>query len=84
MKAIKILFVALVMMVGASSVPAQAQFKIGPRVGLTVNDLHFNKDVVDSDNQTGWTAGLTTEFTIPVVGLGFDLSAMYVLSLIHI
>jgi hypothetical protein len=78
MKAIKILFVALVMMVGASSVPAQAQFKIGPRVGLTVNDLHFNKDVVDSDNQTGWTAGLTTEFTIPVVGLGFDLSAMYV------
>lgn len=78
MKAIKILFVALLMIVGASSLPTHAQFKIGPRVGLTVNDLHFNKDVVDSDNQTGWTAGLTTEFTIPVVGLGFDLSAMYV------
>ena len=78
MKAIKFVFVALLMMVGATSFQAHAQFKIGPRVGLTVNDLHFNKDVVDSDNQTGWTAGLTTEFTIPVVGLGFDLSAMYV------
>lgn len=78
MKAIKVIFVALLMIVGASSLPAQAQFKIGPRVGLTVNDLHFNKDVVNTDNQTGWTAGITTEFTVPVVGLGFDLSAMYV------
>ena len=58
--------------------PAQAQFKFGPRVGLTVNDLHFNKDVVNSDNQTGWTAGFTGEFTVPVIGISADLSAMYV------
>lgn len=66
------------MVIGASSMPASAQFKFGPKVGLTVNDLHFNKSVVDADNQTGWTAGLMTEFTVPVIGLGFDLSAMYV------
>lgn len=78
MKALKVFFIAALMVIGASAFPAQAQFRIGPRVGLTVNDLHFNKDVIDSDNQTGWTAGVTTEFTIPVVGLGFDLSAMYV------
>ncbi len=78
MKAFKVIFMALFMIVGASAIPAQAQFKIGPRVGLTVNDLHFNKSITDTDNQTGWTAGITTEFTVPVVGIGFDLSAMYV------
>lgn len=78
MKSIKAILLTLVMILGASAVPAQAQFKIGPKVGLTVNDFHFNKSVVDADNQTGWTAGIMTEFTVPVVGLGFDLSAMYV------
>lgn len=78
MKVFKVTLMALLMIVGASALPAQAQFKIGPRVGLTVNDLHFNKSITDTDNQTGWTAGLTTEFTVPVVGIGFDLSAMYV------
>ncbi len=78
MKAIKSILLILAMVIGASSMPASAQFKFGPKVGLTVNDLHFNKSVVDADNQTGWTAGLMTEFTVPVIGLGFDLSAMYV------
>lgn len=78
MKAFKTILVALIMVVGASATQVNAQFKIGPRVGLTVNDLRFNRDVVDTDNQTGWTAGLTTEFTVPVIGIGFDLSAMYV------
>lgn len=77
MKLLKVLLLSLIMIAGAA-VPAQAQFKFGPKVGLTVNDLHFNKSVVDADNQTGWTAGLMTEFTVPVIGLGFDLSAMYV------
>ncbi|MDE5649718.1 MAG: porin family protein [Duncaniella sp.] len=78
MKAFKVIFMTLLMIVGASAITAQAQFKIGPRVGLTVNELHFNKSITDTDNQTGWTAGLTTEFTVPVIGIGFDLSAMYV------
>lgn len=78
MKSVKALLITLVMILGASAMPAQAQFKFGPRVGLTVNDLHFNKDVVNSDNQTGWTAGFTGEFTVPVIGISADLSAMYV------
>lgn len=78
MKSIKAILLTLVMIIGASAIPAQAQFKFGPKVGLTVNDFHFNKSVMDAENQTGWTAGLMTEFTVPVIGLGFDLSAMYV------
>lgn len=78
MKSIKAILLTLVMIISASAIPAQAQFKFGPKVGLTVNDFHFNKSVMDAENQTGWTAGLMTEFTVPVIGLGFDLSAMYV------
>lgn len=78
MKSVKFILLTLVMILGASAMPAQAQFKFGPKVGLTVNDMHFNKSVLDGDNQTGWTAGLMAEFTVPVVGVGVDLSAMYV------
>ena len=78
MKALKAILLVLVMIVGASSIPASAQFKFGPKVGLTVNDLKFNKDVIDSKNQAGWTAGLMAEFTVPIIGVGADISAMYV------
>nr|WP_303743083.1 porin family protein [uncultured Duncaniella sp.] len=78
MKSIKALLLLFVMVIGASAIPAQAQFKFGPKVGLTVNDFHFNKSVVDAENQTGWTAGLLAEFTVPVIGISADLSAMYV------
>ncbi len=76
MKLIKGFILAAVMVFAA--MPMSAQFRIGPRVGVAVNDMHFNKSVFDGDNRAGFTAGVMTEFTVPVVGIGFDLSAMYV------
>jgi len=58
--------------------PAMAQFKFGPRVGINVNSLHFNEETFNKDNRTGFNAGLQAEFTVPVIGLGFDVSVMYV------
>jgi len=55
-----------------------AQFSIGPRLGLNVNSLHFNEDLIKSDNCAGFTGGLQAEFMIPAVGLGLDASLMYV------
>lgn len=79
MKAIKtLLLVAVVAILGALPAQAGGMFKIGPRVGLTVNEMHFNKSAFDDKNRTGWTAGVMTEFRVPIIGLGFDLSAMYV------
>ncbi len=78
MKTIKLLLVALAVVIGTASANAGGIFKFGPRVGLTVNELHFNKDLVDDNNRTGWTAGLMTEFRVPVIGIGADLSVMYV------
>lgn len=59
-------------------IPASAQFKFGPRVGIEVNSLHFDKSVFDSENRAGFTGGLQAEFTVPIIGIGADLSVMYV------
>ena len=78
MKSIKILLVIIAALMGTSAAQAGSLFKFGPKVGLTVNALHFNNDLFDSSNKTGWTAGLMTEFRVPVIGVGADLSLMYV------
>ncbi len=58
--------------------PAAAQFRFGPRVGVCLNSLSMDKSTLDAENRAGFTGGLQAEFTIPVIGLGFDLSVMYV------
>jgi len=78
MKHIKIALAMLAILMGASAAQAGGLFKFGPKVGMTVNSLHFNNDLFDSSNKAGWTAGLMTEFRVPVVGIGADLSLMYV------
>lgn len=77
MKSIKRIFVAVALFLGLT-IPASAQFSIGPKVGLTVNDMKLDESVFATDNRAGFTAGVTCEFTIPVVNLGFDASVMYV------
>lgn len=78
MKTIRILLAVLAVVLASATAQAGGIFKVGPRVGLTVNEMHFNSDVFDANNKTGWTAGLMTEFRIPVIGVGADLSLMYV------
>lgn len=78
MKSFKVLVAAVA--IAASALTAQAGdiFKFGPKVGMTVNSMHFNSNLVDAKNRTGWTAGIMTEFKVPVIGIGADLSLMYV------
>lgn len=76
MKTIKAIIAAVIVLATAAS--ASAQFKIGPRIGINVNSLHFNTETFNEDNRTGFNAGLEAEFTVPVIGLGMDVSVMYV------
>lgn len=72
------LVIAAVAMLG---LPAAAQFRIGPRIGTEVNSLRLSGDVKDtfsSSNRAGFTAGVEMEFTVPLIGIGCDVSAMYV------
>ena len=67
--------VAATMLFATSS--AQAQVKFGLKGGLNVTNMSLNSEVFDADNQTGFFIGPTVKFTLPIVGLGIDTSALY-------
>lgn len=68
---------AVVVLATAVVVPMQGQFRWGIKAGAAINTLKFNKDIVDGDNRAGFTGGLMAEFTMPLVGVGCDLSVLY-------
>ena len=78
MKSVKSIILTLLLVMSASAAHAGGLFRFGPKVGLTVNELHFNSSTFDGSNKTGWTACVMTEFKVPVIGIGADLSMMYV------
>lgn len=63
----------------ASTFSAQAggPLKFGIKGGVTVNDLKFSEDILKADNRCGYTVGLMTKFTAPVINIGFDASVMF-------
>lgn len=67
--------VAATMLFSTSS--AQAQVKFGLKGGLNVTNMSLNSEVFDADNQTGFFIGPTVKFSLPIVGLGIDASALY-------
>lgn len=79
MKNLKFLLATIILAIGSMTLTsATAQVKFGVKAGVAINDMHFNKKAFDADNQAGFTGGLMMDFTVPVIGVGFDLSAMYV------
>lgn len=56
---------------------ADAQVKFGLKGGLNITKMSLSKDVLNSSNSTGFFIGPTVKFSLPVVGLGLDLSALY-------
>lgn len=79
MKTIKNIAIMTILVIAViSPMASQAQLRFGPKVGLNVNSLHFNESTFDASNRVGFNAGLMAEFTVPVIGVGADISAMYV------
>ncbi len=78
MKTLKVFLVAAAAVL-LTAMPASAKvFRFGVKAGTEVTNMKFDKDVFSGDNRAGFTAGLMAEINIPIVGLGFDISAMYV------
>lgn len=76
MKKLSVLLVAAVASV-MMALPSQAiGLKVGPRVGMNVNSLHFNTDVFNKENRVGFTGGLELNLSLPL-GFGVDASVMY-------
>lgn len=73
----KVIIVMLVAILGAGV--ANAQIRFGVKAGLNLNSIHFNDaaKTFGDDNKCGYTLGVMTEFTVPVVGICLDGSLMY-------
>lgn len=60
------------------SVTVQAQgIKFGVKGGLDITEMKFNSDVFSASNRVGWFVGPTLKVSLPVTGLGLDISALY-------
>ena len=67
-----VLFAALM-----TAVPAKAEVKFGLKGGLNLTSMSFDSNIIDKSNQAGFFIGPTLKFTLPIVGLGIDASALY-------
>lgn len=57
---------------------ADGQFRFGPKLGLCLNEMRFSDKALSSDNRAGFTGGVMAEFTAPLIGVGADVSVLYV------
>ena len=56
---------------------AQAQIRFGVKSGMNITNMSLNKDVFAVTNRTGFYLGPTAKVTLPILGLGLELSALY-------
>ena len=73
----KILTIAVLFAALMTAVPAKAEVKFGVKGGLNLTSIRFDSSVADKSNQAGFFIGPTVKFTLPIVGLGIDASALY-------
>lgn len=61
------------------ALPSQAQVKFGIKGGLNVDNINLKNAQanVSAKNRTGFFVGATADVTIPLAGLGADVSLLY-------
>ena len=68
---------SLVLLLTAMTLSLQAQgVKFGLKGGLNISKMSLNKDVIKSDNQTGFYVGPTVKISLPL-SFGLDIAALY-------
>ena len=70
-------FLLAILLIALLAIPATAQVRFGVRGGITLGEMRFDRDVINSDNRVGYTGGLLLDLNIPVIGLGAEVGAMY-------
>ncbi len=75
MKKIMAAFIAAVVLLIPDA--ATAQFRYGPTAGVTFTNLHFKQDLMQVNQTTGFSAGLTGEMMFPGIGFGVDIGLAY-------
>ena len=72
-----LIIVALMVAFGCGQ--AAADFRFGIKAGLNVNKINTEnwQSTFSAGNRCGFTGGVMAEFTVPIIGIGADLSLMY-------
>lgn len=70
-------FFAVMLMAVAFAMPSNAQIKFGVQAGLNVSNVSVSDLKGSVDSRAGFFIGPTVKFTLPIVGLGVDASALY-------
>lgn len=76
----KIYTTLVVAMMLLMAMPSQAQVKFGIRGGANLVNMKLSGNVINNlqkDNRAGFYLGPTVKFTVPIVGLSLDASALY-------
>lgn len=61
-----------------TSAPANAQsIRFGFEGGLNVTKPSLSEDIFEASNRLGFYIGPKLKFTLPIVGLGVDVAALY-------
>lgn len=75
-------FFAVVLLAVAFAMPSNAQIKFGIQAGLNMSNISTESEISGAvagavKSRTGFFVGPTVKFTLPLVGLGIDASALY-------
>jgi len=68
---------AVVLLAVAFAMPSKAQFSWGIQAGLNMSNISTEDAAGSVKSRTGFFVGPTVKFTLPIVGLGIDASALY-------
>lgn len=68
---------AVVLMAVAFAMPSKAQVSFGIQAGLNMSNVSASDLNGTVKSRTGFFVGPTVKFTLPIVGLGIDASALY-------
>ena len=68
---------AVVLMAVAFAMPSKAQVSFGIQAGLNMTNVSTSDLNGSVKSRTGFFVGPTIKFTLPIVGLGIDASALY-------
>jgi hypothetical protein len=70
-------FFAVVLMAVAFAMPSKAQVSFGIQAGLNMTNISTEDAAASVKSRTGFFVGPTVKFSLPIVGLGIDASALY-------
>lgn len=67
----------IVASLAVAALPASAQFRYGPTVGMDFTSLKFKQNLFDVSQVAGATVGVQGEMMFPGIGFGVDIAALY-------